>query len=330
MKRLAFFLFCSCALAQIPAPIIGSSDPPKTPVDSPGAGTYSSTQSVTIADATATYILYTLDGSTPACPATGTLYTGAFNISTTTTLKAIGCIGGTGGGVLTSVYTISGGGITFVQANLAHTAAAAFTIHQSFSTQPVGGHNITVACMYGNNNAVSTVSVADSCTGNSYTPVVKQPATGSNVTGVWIFRAPSVNTCSPFTVTCTYDGGPVPLLVMYETSGDTSVTDGTNGAANSGLSTVTAGSISTSQAADLLFSACVFASAGYNIGMAAGSGYTLPTGVYPIGSFEQGGASDYQAGGMEYQITSSTGTFTGSMTQTPNTISAQCAQVAFK
>lgn len=85
---------------------------PNTPTDSPGAGTYSSTQSVTLSDPNALSILYTTDGSTPACPATGTLYTGAISISVTTTLKAIGCNGVTGGGVLTSVYTISGAACT--------------------------------------------------------------------------------------------------------------------------------------------------------------------------------------------------------------------------
>lgn len=93
--------------------LLSVTDAPATPVDSPGAGSYSSTQSVTLTDATAQFILYTLDGSTPSCPATGTLYSGAFNISVTTTLKAIGCNGITGGGVLTSVYTISGGALSW-------------------------------------------------------------------------------------------------------------------------------------------------------------------------------------------------------------------------
>lgn len=93
-------------------------DAPNTPTDSPGAGTYSSTQSVTLSDPTAAAILYTTDGSTPVCPATGTLYTGAISVSVTTTIKAIGCNGVTGGGVLTSVYTISGGGtVAFVNVN---------------------------------------------------------------------------------------------------------------------------------------------------------------------------------------------------------------------
>jgi hypothetical protein len=88
------------ASAHIPAGGIGAVS---TPVDSPGAGTYGSTQSVTIAATNSTSIRYTLDGSTPACPSTGTLYTGAFNISTTSTLKAIGCATGHLGG-----YTADG------------------------------------------------------------------------------------------------------------------------------------------------------------------------------------------------------------------------------
>jgi Chitobiase/beta-hexosaminidase C-terminal domain len=108
---LSLLLVCSLVPGQNAQKqlLLADTDAPVTPVDSPGGGTYSSTQSVTITDATATFILYTLDGSTPACPGTGTLYTGAFNISTTTTLKAIGCNGITGGGVLTSVYTITAG-----------------------------------------------------------------------------------------------------------------------------------------------------------------------------------------------------------------------------
>lgn len=113
----ALFLAAGCLFGQVQPSarvlLLGATDAPNTPVDSPGAGSYGSTQSVTITDATAQFILYTTNGSTPACPATGTLYTGAFNISVTTTLKAIGCNGVTGGGVLTSVYTISAGGITW-------------------------------------------------------------------------------------------------------------------------------------------------------------------------------------------------------------------------
>lgn len=92
----------------------GQNQTPLTPVASPGAGSYGSTQSVTLTDASAATILYTTDGSTPACPLTGTLYSTAISISVTTTLKAVGCNGADGGSVLTAVYTIGGATPTFV------------------------------------------------------------------------------------------------------------------------------------------------------------------------------------------------------------------------
>lgn len=116
MKSLLLALsLCLCSYGQINHAqiLIAMVDAPLTPTDSPGGGSYSSTQSVTLSDPTSALILYTIDGSTPACPGTGTLYTGAISVAVTTTIKAIGCNGITGGGVLTSVYTISGGGISW-------------------------------------------------------------------------------------------------------------------------------------------------------------------------------------------------------------------------
>ena len=60
-----------------------------TPTFSPAAGTYSSTQTVTISTATSgASIRYTTDGSTPSETA-GTLYSSPVTVSATTTLKAI-------------------------------------------------------------------------------------------------------------------------------------------------------------------------------------------------------------------------------------------------
>jgi len=58
---------------------------------SPGAGSYGSTQSVTlnIADTTGATAHYTTDGSAVDC--SSTTYSGPFDVSTTTTVKAIGC-----------------------------------------------------------------------------------------------------------------------------------------------------------------------------------------------------------------------------------------------
>ena len=81
-----------------------------TPTFDPPAGTYTSTQSVTIS--TATYgasIRYTTDGSTPSETA-GTLYTGysGVTVSSTTTLKAVAYESGyTDSSVASAAYTIS-------------------------------------------------------------------------------------------------------------------------------------------------------------------------------------------------------------------------------
>lgn len=83
-----------------------------TPTDSPGAGTYSSAQTVTLSDATGgAYICYTTDGSTPAGTASictnGTHYTAGFLVSSTTTVKAVANYSlFDQSNILTSVYTI--------------------------------------------------------------------------------------------------------------------------------------------------------------------------------------------------------------------------------
>lgn len=57
----------------------------------PGAGSYTSAQNVTLSIATTTGATahYTTDGTAVSC--SSTTYSGAFNVSTTTTVKAIGC-----------------------------------------------------------------------------------------------------------------------------------------------------------------------------------------------------------------------------------------------
>src|SRR6266481_4401941 len=81
-----------------------------TPLISPVTGTYSSAQTVNITDATSgSSIFYTADGSQPTTSSTP--YTGAFTVSTTTTVKAIATAPNfTTSNTATSVITIQGGG----------------------------------------------------------------------------------------------------------------------------------------------------------------------------------------------------------------------------
>jgi unsaturated rhamnogalacturonyl hydrolase len=78
-----------------------------TPVFSPGGGTYSSAQTVTISTTTGgASIRYTTDGSTPS-EAAGTIYSGPVSISSTATLKAIGYESGmTDSAITSATYTI--------------------------------------------------------------------------------------------------------------------------------------------------------------------------------------------------------------------------------
>lgn len=98
-----------------------------TPTFSPAGGTYGSTQSVTISTATSgATICYRTDGTDPAattagtCDAGSTAYSGPVNVSSTTTIKAIGTKSGmTNSSVVSATYTIdttaptTGSGITF-------------------------------------------------------------------------------------------------------------------------------------------------------------------------------------------------------------------------
>jgi len=81
-----------------------------TPTFSPAPGSYTTTTDVTLDDATASAkIYYTVDGTTPTIPATGTtrLYSAAIPVSETTTIKAIAQSGtDTVSAVATGTYTL--------------------------------------------------------------------------------------------------------------------------------------------------------------------------------------------------------------------------------
>lgn len=62
---------------------------PDAPQSSPAAGTFSSSVNVTLTSADADAIYYTLDGSAPDCSATE--YTGPITLTSTKTIKAVGC-----------------------------------------------------------------------------------------------------------------------------------------------------------------------------------------------------------------------------------------------
>jgi hypothetical protein len=88
---------------------INQASPAATPVISPATGTFTSSQTVNITDATSgSTIYYTLDGSQPTTASTQ--YTSSFTVSATTTVKAIATASGfTQSNTATSVITIQSG-----------------------------------------------------------------------------------------------------------------------------------------------------------------------------------------------------------------------------
>jgi len=89
-----------------------------TPTFNPAAGTYTSSQSVTISTTTSgASIRYTLDGSTPTATV-GAVYSTPVSISSTTTLKAIAYKSGmSNSAVASATYTITGGGPAWYNAS---------------------------------------------------------------------------------------------------------------------------------------------------------------------------------------------------------------------
>ena len=106
---------------------IGSSSATGTPTFSPGGGTYSTAQSVTLTSSTTdAAIYYTTDGSTPTT--SSIVYRGPVSVSTTTTLKAIAISPGyPQSAVASAIYTIN--------SSVAATPAATSTITIAEATQ---------------------------------------------------------------------------------------------------------------------------------------------------------------------------------------------------
>lgn len=61
------------------------------PAASPGAGSYTSTQNVGLTADGASNIYYTTNGTIPACPTTGILYSSPITVTSSQTINAISC-----------------------------------------------------------------------------------------------------------------------------------------------------------------------------------------------------------------------------------------------
>jgi regulation of enolase protein 1 (concanavalin A-like superfamily) len=143
--------------------------PAAAPTFSPGSGTYSATQSVTISTTTSgASIRYTTDGSTPS-ETVGTLYSGPLTVSNTTTVKAVAYASGmSDSAVASATYSFGPGSLAIVATSESgddgggHTVA--MTIDGNYSTYwqstTDGISSATVQYDLGSNKTVSAVNIA--------------------------------------------------------------------------------------------------------------------------------------------------------------------------
>lgn len=139
------------------------------PTFSPAPGSYGSTQTVTLADATSgATICYTIDGTTPTASAGtcthGTTYSTTISVATTTTIKAIGSKSTWAtSGVATGTYTIVGAATAPVLVPIPDTYASALPITASNAT-------LGSTICYTTDGTTPTANGAGTCThGTTYT-----------------------------------------------------------------------------------------------------------------------------------------------------------------
>jgi N-acetylneuraminic acid mutarotase len=195
--------------------------PVATPVISPAAGTYASTQSVTITDSTAgAMIYYTTNGTTPT--ASSTPYTGAISVSSSETIEAIAVASGyANSAVASAAYTI--------QAPVAATpnftpAAGTFTSAQSVTiTDATAGATI----YYTTNGTTPTASSTE------YTGAIAVSATETiEAVAVASGYANSPVASATYTINLPAAATPVisPAAGTYTSAQSVTITDSTAGA----------------------------------------------------------------------------------------------------
>ena len=324
MKKLALlFLLPFFCHAQILTPILsGLTAIVATPLDSNSGGgctgsspTWACTgaATVTITDATANFIRYTVDGSTPSYTA-GTLYSTPFTSpGATFTLKAIGCslVNDTCGGILTSVYTISGGGgVITLNSTLNSTRLGSGT---NFAFTPTAGHSYFQGINFdsGTLTVSSTTCTGAACTWVQVPSCVAHSTTAGEGTDWWYMVS------APASVTdlkVTLSGSANYQAVVYDVSGnDTStILDGAcviivNHAA---AANPNGAPITTTVSGDLILTTIVTAT---NV-TAVGGGFTMD-------------AIDSSGGGHAHDLTTTSGTFTPAWTQSSGAYAASTIAV---
>jgi len=107
------------------------------PAASVVSGTYHSAQTVTLSAPDASRILYTTNGTTPACTSTGNVYTTALSINADTTLKAVACYNfdyGVSSSVVTYTYAFTCTVTSVTHGDVAAYPGCAITCHTGYTS----------------------------------------------------------------------------------------------------------------------------------------------------------------------------------------------------
>jgi hypothetical protein len=302
-----------------------------TPVFSPAAGTYASSQQVTISDATSGATIYfTTNGATPTT--SSTVYTGAITVGTTETLKAIAVVNGsTNSAVATAAYTINLAAAappTFSPAAGSYAVAQTVTISDTTTGATIyyttnGAAPTTSSTLYS-----GPITVAASETIKAIA-VASGFSTSATASGVYTITAPATPTFTPAAgtyasaQTVTISDTTAGATIYYTTDGSAPTTSSTKYTAAltvSATETVKAIAVSSGSASSLT------ASAAYTIGgsVAATPVYSPAPGTY-IGakvvtiSDATPGATIYYVTGNNTPNTSST-VYTGPITIGSSTV----------
>jgi hypothetical protein len=324
MKTLMMlFLLCTSARPQSIMILMGSSGgggTVATPIDSPGAGSYGSAQTVTLSSSTSgATICYTTNGTTPAATtagtcSTGTTYSTGISVAATTTIKAIGTkTGMANSGVLSGVYTISGSGIFHITG--ADTCAGSMGA-VSTSAVDVSAANFIVAVL-ANGGAGGSAAVESSPSGITFTSM-GFAGTAPGIT-VWYAQNPSGSSAETFHVNDAVEG----MCIMAFSGMVTSAVfeTGTDHYGQSASPVQASASSAPGSGNQLLISAAAMLGAD-TATIDAPSGFSTPLQI----SFLSG---NYYGAAISYKIQSGSATFRPTWTAAATT-SLSTAQGAFQ
>jgi hypothetical protein len=256
-----------------------------TPTFSPAAGTYATTQSVTLSDTTpSATIYYTIDGTTPTTAST--VYAGPITVSATQTIKALASATGyTASAVASAAYTISknpkaAATPTFSPAAGTYTSAQNVTVSDTTAGATIyytiDGTTPTTA------SSVYTAPIAVSAT-----QTIKAIATASGFTTSAVGSAAyTINITLPTAATPTF----TPAGGSYTTTQTVALSDSTtgaqiyyttNGSAPTTASTLYSSPITVSSTQTIK---AIAAASGYNNSAVASATYSIGTQAVNFGS----------------------------------------------